>query len=134
VVARARALEDELKILRGGQVRSRGAELAAGAVEGRVVARVDGLDGGALRELALAVREQPGVSVVVLGGSLDGGGVSLVAAVTPDGGVAAGALLTDAAKTVGGGAGKQADIAVAGGRKPEKLDEALEQVRAALSA
>ncbi len=43
----------------------------------------------------------------------------------------ASALIADAAKTVQGGAGKSADVAVAGGKDPSKLDEALAQVRAA---
>ena len=40
-------------------------------------------------------------------------------------------LLADAAKAVGGGGGKQADMAVAGGRDPSQLDEALDLARAA---
>jgi len=35
------------------------------------------------------------------------------------------------ARTVGGGGGKSAEIAVAGGRDPSRLDEALEQARRA---
>ena len=81
--------------------------------------------------LALAVRDQPGVRAVVLGGAPEGGGVALVAAVTPDSGLEAGALIADAARTVGGGGGKDADLAVAGGRDPDGLDEALDQARAA---
>ena len=58
-------------------------ELAAAAADGIVVARVDGISPGDLRELAIAVRQQAGVEIVVLGGISDTGGVSLVAAVTP---------------------------------------------------
>jgi alanyl-tRNA synthetase len=46
-------------------------------------------------------------------------------------GLHASELIADAAKTVQGGAGKSADVAVAGGKDPSKLDEALQQVRAA---
>ena len=53
-------------------------------VDGVVVARVDGLAPGDLRDLAIAVRQQPGVRAVVLGGAADTGGASLVAAVAPD--------------------------------------------------
>ena len=61
-----------------------------------------------------------------------GKGVALVAAVAPDSGLNAAELIADAARTVGGGGGKGADLAVAGGREPERLDEALDQVRAQL--
>jgi alanyl-tRNA synthetase len=96
-----------------------------------VVARVDGLDAGALRDLAIAVRDHPGVEVVVLGGTPDGSRVSLVSAVKP-GQRPAGELISDAAKTVGGGAGRQADIATAGGKLADRLDDALSQVRSLL--
>src|SRR5579864_5784682 len=132
VVARARELEDELRGLRAEQARGRATELAAGAVDGAVVARVDGLDAGAVRELALAVRDQPGISVVVLGGTPTGEGVVLVAAVAPGSGRAAGELIAGPARTVGGGAGRQPDVATAGGKLPARIDEALDQARAAL--
>ncbi len=45
--------------------------------------RVDGLAPGDLRELAIAVRNLPGVDAVVLVGETPTGGVALVAAVTP---------------------------------------------------
>ena len=77
------------------------------------------------------MRHQPGVRAVVLIGAPEGGGVALVSAVAPDSGLHAGELIADAAKTVQGGGGKSADLAVAGGKDPSKLDEALEQVRAA---
>jgi len=138
VMARARALEEELRALKSSQAKGAASELARQAEAnpaGAVVARVDDLDAGALRELALAVRDQPGVEVVVLGGSPDGERVALVAAVTPqarDAGRPAGEVIAEAARTVGGGGGRQPDVATAGGKLPAKLDEALGQVRAAL--
>jgi len=90
-----------------------------------VITRIDGLSPGDLRDLAIAVRQQPGVEIVVLGGISDTGGVSLVAAVTPASGRVAGDLIKDAAKAVGGGGGGKGDIATAGGKNPEGLDEAL---------
>ena len=38
----------------------RAAELAGAAVDGVVVERIDGLEPGDLRDLAIAVRQQPG--------------------------------------------------------------------------
>ncbi len=60
--------------------------------------------------------------------------MALVAAVTADSGLNASELIADAARLVGGGGGKAADLAMAGGKLPEKLDEALDSVRALLSA
>lgn len=65
-----------------------------------------------------------GVRRVVLGGLTPTGGVSLVAAVTSGQG-SAGDLIRDAAKAVGGGGGGKGDVATAGGKNPDGLDEAL---------
>jgi alanyl-tRNA synthetase len=57
--------------------------------------------------------------------------VAIVSAVRPDSGLHASELIADAARTVGGGAGKNAELAMAGGRDPGELDRALDQVREA---
>ena len=121
-----KAAHDEIKALRGRLAMARAAELAATQVDGLVVARVDGLSANELRDLAVAVRAQPGVSAAVLGAVTDAGGVSLVSAVSPTSGLVAGQLIKDAAAVVGGGGGGKGDIATAGGKKPECLDEALD--------
>ncbi len=113
-----RALQDEVKALRAQLAGNRAGDLAAGAVDGAVVQRVDGLAPADLRELAVAVRNQPGVDIVVLGGESSTGGASLVAAVAPSTGVAAAGLIKDAARAVGGGGGGKGDIATAGGKDP----------------
>ena len=120
-----KSLQDEVKALRSRLASGQAVELAAAGVDGRVITRVDGLSPGDLRELAVAVRQQAGVELVVLGGISDSGGVSLVAAVTPASGRVAGDLIKDAAKAVGGGGGGKGDIATAGGKNPDGLDEAL---------
>ena len=129
--AEVKALRDEMNKLRRHLAAGQAVELAAGAVDGVVVARVDGLSRDEVRDLAVAVRDQPSVRAAVIGGAPEGGGVTLVAAVTKDSGLHAGQLIADAARTVGGGAGKNADLAVAGGREPARLDEALDQARQA---
>jgi len=105
--------------------------LAGLAIDGVVVARVEGVERDGLRDLAVSVRDQPDVHAVVLGAGFDAGGVGLVAAVTPESALNAGALIEDAKKTVGGGGKPSADLAVAGGKHLEKLDDALDQARAA---
>jgi alanyl-tRNA synthetase len=132
MVARMRALDEELRILRAADAKDQAASLAAHAVSGVVVARIDGVDGAALRALAIAVRDQPGITTVVLAGSPADGKVAMVGAVAPDAGRSAGEVIADAARTVGGGAGKQPDVATAGGKLPERIDDALALVRAAL--
>jgi alanyl-tRNA synthetase len=56
-----------------------------------------------------------------------------VAAVRADSGFDAGQLLAGPAKTVGGGAGRGNEVSVAGGRNPDRLEEALEQARQTLA-
>jgi alanyl-tRNA synthetase len=127
----ARTLTDEVKALRRQGAGGRARELAAGAVDGVVVTRIDGTTRDELKDLAVAIRDQPGVRGAVLGGVPEGGGVTLVAAVAKGSGLDASKLIAEAARTVGGGGGRGADVAVAGGRNAEKLDEALDQARVA---
>ncbi len=129
-----RASQDELKSLRQVGLRDLARNLAEAAADdgGAVVARHDGLDQRQLQEVALSVRSQSGVRAVVLGGSPGEGKVALVAAVAKDSGLVASDLIADAAKIVGGGGGKNPDVALAGGRDPSRLDEALQLVRQTL--
>ncbi|MGZ4716872.1 MAG: alanine--tRNA ligase [Acidimicrobiales bacterium] len=130
-VNEVKELRDELKELRRQAARSGADDLVALAVDGVAVARVDGLERDDLRELALAVRDHPGIRGVVLGSAPPGGGAAIVSAVTADSGLHASELIADAAKLVKGGTGKNAELAVAGGKDPEALDAALDVVRAA---
>jgi alanyl-tRNA synthetase len=129
-----RALQDEVKGRRAQLAGNRAGDLASRAVDGAVVQRVDGLAPGDLRELAVAVRNQPGVDIVVLAGESSTGGASLVAAVAATTGVAAAGLIKDAARAVGGGGGGKGDIATAGGKDPSRLDEAIAIATAAVAA
>jgi alanyl-tRNA synthetase len=126
-----KTLRDELKDLRRQAAGRRAGDLASTAVDGVVVSRVDAVARDDLRDLAVAVRDTPGVRAVVVGGEPPGGGVALVAAVTKDGGLNAAELIAESARTVGGGGGKSPELAVAGGRDASRLDEALDQARAA---
>ncbi len=126
-----KSLRDQVRSLQKDAAGAAAGDLALTAVDGVVVARSDGATREELRDLAVAIRDHADVRAVVLGAVPDGGGVALVAAVTKDSGLNAGELIAEAAKVVGGGGGKQADIASAGGRHPERLDEALALARAA---
>jgi alanyl-tRNA synthetase len=110
----------------GGQATA----LAGQAVDGVLIARVDPMERDAIRDLAVALRDQ-GLKAVVLGTAPDGGGAALVAAVTAESGLHASALLEDAKALIKGGGGKDPLLAVAGGKDAEGLDAALASVRAA---
>ncbi len=126
-----KALKDEVSDLRRQAATGRATELAQTAENGVVVARVDDIDRDGLKDLAVAIRDQAGIRAVVLGGAPSGGGAALVAAAAPDAGVEAGALIADAAKAIKGGGGKGADLAMAGGKDPAGVDEALTLARSA---
>ncbi len=133
-----KAAQDEIKTLRSRLAAGRAAELTAGAVDGVVVERIDGLTANDLRDLALAVRQQPTVRAVVLIGVTDAGGVALVGATDPSLKTNASDLLKDAARAVGGGGGGKGDVATAGGKNPAGIDEAItiarEKARAAVGS
>ncbi len=120
-----KTLQGEIKQMRARLATGRASELAGAAVDGVVVERIDDVEPNDLRDLALAVRQQPGVRRVVLMGVTTTGGVSLAAAVRPDEGFPAADLIKNAARAVGGGGGGKGDIATAGGKDPAGLDEAM---------
>jgi len=120
-----KALHEEVKALRAQLAVGRATELAALANDGVLVTQVDGLAPGDLRELAVAVRQNPAVDIVVLAGETPTGGVSLVAAVPPGSDHPASTLLKEAARAIGGGGGGKGDIATAGGKDPAGIPEAL---------
>jgi alanyl-tRNA synthetase len=126
-----KALRSEVAELRRRVALGRAPELAAAAVDGVVVARVDDVGRDGLRDLAASIRDVGGVKAVVLGTALDSGGAALAAAATEGGGFHAGDLIGEAKKTIGGGGKSAADFCVAGGRDADRLDEALELARAA---
>ncbi len=131
VLAERKALQDEVRAIRSRAAVADAGTLAAEATDGVVVARRDGVEPDALRQLALAVRDRlPAVRGVVLMGSPDGQRVSLVAAVAP--GESAAELLREPAAIVGGRGGGRGDVAQAGGKEPAAIDAALDRARALL--
>ena len=92
--------------------------------------RADGVDMNGLRELGDQLKEKLGEGVIVIASVLDGR-VNLMATAT-DGamkqGVHAGNLIKGIAGLVGGGGGGRPNMAQAGGKNPEGVDEALSKV------
>jgi alanyl-tRNA synthetase len=99
-----------------------------------VTARAHEGDQRALLDLADRVKSKLGDAAVVLGGTRDGR-VAIVASLTPgaiERGLSAAQIVREAAEVIGGGGGGRDDAAQAGGREPERLDEALETARQAI--
>jgi len=92
-----------------------------------LAARVQAADAETLREMTDWFRNRLGTVVIVLGAVIDEK-PSFVAAITPDlveRGLTAGALIKKVASVVGGGGGGRPTLAQAGGRDPNRLNEAL---------
>jgi alanyl-tRNA synthetase len=113
-------------------------ELAASAADVGglkvVTAQRDGVDQRALLSLADQVKAKLGEGAVVLGGANDGR-VALVASFTGgavERGLSAAEIVRGAAAVIGGGGGGRDDVAQAGGRDPERLDDALAAAREAI--
>jgi len=99
-----------------------------------VTAQRDGVDQRALLNLADRVKAKLGEGAVVLGGASDGR-VALVASFTGEAvnrGLSAAEVVRGAAEVMGGGGGGRDDVAQAGGRDPERLDDALAAAREAI--
>lgn len=89
-----------------------------------------------LRDLGDSLKEKLGESVIVLASSVDGK-VSLMAMAAKEAvekGAHAGNLIKEIAALVGGGGGGRPNMAQAGGKKPEGIDDAIAKVRDILKA
>jgi alanyl-tRNA synthetase len=129
---RQRSAERELGQLKASSLNREAAELAAQASAGLVVARRDGLGPDELRSLAQSVRAREGVRAVVLAGAVGDAKVAIAAAT--DGNPDASVVVKQVAGIVGGGGGGSPEVAVAGGRDPSRIDEALDDARRVLES
>jgi alanyl-tRNA synthetase len=124
--------ERQRRALAASAERELASTLAESAIEGSVVARLDGRDQQALRMIAAELVQRPAVKTVGLIGSPDGEAVAIAVAIDGDSGDAP-AVVRAAAKVVGGGGGgKDRRLAVGGGRDVAAIDSALELLREAL--
>ena len=100
-----------------------------------VTAPVPGGDAKAMLSLAGQVAQKLGPAATVVLGTADEGRVHLAAVSSPaavESGVKAGEVVRSAAEVVGGGGGGRDTLAQAGGRDPEKLDDALAAARTSI--
>ena len=131
-------LQEEVKTLQSENesLKSKMAQGSLGNVMDKVVevegvkllaAKVEGVDMNGLRDLGDSLKEKLGEGVVLLA-AVNGGKVNLLAMVTEKAqkaGAHAGNLVKAAAAIVGGGGGGRPNMAQAGGKNPEKADEAV---------
>ena len=135
LLGRNRQLERTLDELRRRVAALETSDLLSGAQQVKGVAvvarRTQAEDVPSLRTMADGLRESLGSGVGVLGADI-GGKVSFIAVVTDDvikdRGLKAGDIVRGVAQLAGGSGGGKAHLAQAGGRDPDKLDSALEQV------
>lgn len=134
VVEELRKSQQQLKKARTGSLTEQAASVLADArsVEGLrvVIHQVDAVSVDEMRGMVDLLRDKLSTGgVVVLGGKADGKAMLIVAA-TPDvveKGFDAVRLTKDIAPIIGGGGGGRADMAQAGGKKPEAMAEALDE-------
>ncbi len=133
LLERMKALEKEVERLKAKLASSAGSDLASQAVEidgiKVLAATLEGAEPKTLRDTVDQLKNKLGTAALVLASVVDNK-VSLVAGVTQDSTkkVKAGELVNFVAKQVGGRGGGRADMAQAGGTRPEKLDAALRRV------
>ncbi len=122
-----------LELARGETAGAGEAVVVAGM---RVIARrAEGLSKGQRRDLADTLRQQNPDAVIVLGAEDDGKAALLVAVgATLAARIDARAIIKTLGPIVGGGGGGRADLAEAGGKNPERLDEALASAPGAVEA
>ena len=97
-----------------------------------VAGRTSACGSDGMREMADFLRDKLGSVVVALAAVVEGSPI-LITMVTPDlveRGLHAGNIARDTAKVMGGGGGGRPEMAQAGGKQPEKVDEALNGVPA----
>ncbi|MCL4499139.1 MAG: alanine--tRNA ligase, partial [Chloroflexi bacterium] len=143
LMATVKAQEQRLESLRARARKDEVGDLAAAAqsIDGTnvVITRVTAPNMDSLRSYVDLLREKLPSSVVLLASEAEGR-VLLAAGATPDmvkAGVHAGNLLKKVAPIVDGGGGGKPDIAQAGGKKPDKIEdllrEAVDEIKAMLS-
>ena len=135
VLDQVKSLEKEIAALKGKLASSQGDELMLQAVDVKglkvLAARLEGADAKTLRDTMDKLKDKLKTAVIVLA-AVDGDKVQIAAGVTNDstGKVKAGELVNFVAQQVGGKGGGKADMAMAGGTEPAKLNDALKSVQA----
>ncbi|MBP8645759.1 MAG: alanine--tRNA ligase [Syntrophobacteraceae bacterium] len=134
LLATQKQLEKELESIRASLATRRSVDLLSEAEQigsaKVLITRVEADNPKVLREMNDRFKERLKSGVVVLGSAYDAK-VFLLVGVTPDliQRVHAGELIREIVREVGGSGGGRADMAQAGGNRPEKLQDALNLAR-----
>jgi alanyl-tRNA synthetase len=121
------SLAAKLGNIEAGNLVSKAKEIGGVTV---LAAKVHAADMNNLRNMADDIKQKL-ESVIIVLGTVDEGKVNLIASVTKDlidKGFHAGKLVKEVASRCGGSGGGRPDMAQAGGKDPQKLDEALQFV------
>jgi alanyl-tRNA synthetase len=130
-----KAQDREIAALKQQQAGSAAGEIAQNIVEiagvKAAIAGVDGMEMDELRELSDRLKDKMGSGIAVIG-TVNGGKINFIATATKDlvkRGFHAGNLIREVAQVAGGGGGGRPDMAQAGGKRPEKMADALEKAK-----
>lgn len=133
-----KALHSELESLKSRLAKDAAKDILSQVTDVKGVkllaAKVEGVDMNGLRGLGDQLKEKLGEGVIVLAAASEGR-VNLMAMATKeamDRGAHAGNLIKAAAALVGGGGGGRPNMAQAGGKKPEGINDALKKAAQAL--
>ncbi|MBQ4093641.1 MAG: alanine--tRNA ligase, partial [Oscillospiraceae bacterium] len=139
-IANIKALENEIAKMREKEAQGALKDIAkTGESVGAFTffsANVGAVQADELRRMATSLRDGAENTVVLLA-SVDGGKATLCAACSKQAiaaGIKAGALVRAAAQAMGGSGGGKDDIAMAGGKQPEKVNEAFAAAKAVVAA
>lgn len=147
LVKKIESMQDEIKVLssENDKLKSKLANNAIGNIEDQVVdimgvkylgLKVENVDMNGLRNLGDQMKEKIGESVIVIASVISEDKVNILAMATEETvkkGAHAGNIVKEAAAILGGGGGGRPNMAQAGGKSPEAIDEALEKAKDVLS-
>ena len=140
-------MQEEIKKLQSDNesLKSRLASSSLGEIDNQVMevsgvkflaVRVDGVDMNGLRTLGDQLKNKIGEGVVLVASAEGDSKVNLLAMVTEDAqkkGAHAGNLIKAVAAVTGGGGGGRPNMAQAGGKKPEAIEDAFKEAKTVLA-
>ncbi len=147
LVKKIATMQEEIKKLQSDNesLKSRLASSSLGEIDNQVMevsgvkflaVRVDGVDMNGLRTLGDQLKNKIGEGVVLVASAEGDSKVNLLAMVTEDAqkkGAHAGNLIKAVAAVTGGGGGGRPNMAQAGGKKPEAIEDAFKEAKTVLA-
>tara|TARA_B100001778_G_scaffold121581_1_gene99868 strand:- start:1841 stop:4411 length:2571 start_codon:yes stop_codon:yes gene_type:complete len=122
-------LTNELAALRTSLIMNSLDTLLGQAQDGIIAEQIDGVGRNDMRDLIGSLCGSEDIKAVILGVTLDSGGVVLAAGVPVGSGLVASELISESTKLIKGGGGKGKDFAIAGGKDSSALGKAIDLAR-----